>query len=190
MRIIGGKLKKKKLGKVPTFGIRPTSDRVRESIFNILGSLIREAVVLDLFAGTGAMGIEALSRGALKAVFIDRHSAAVEAIRKNLAACGLQERSRVIRWDIAKGLGCLRTAGDRFSLVFIDPPYGHGLVCQTLAHLHETGKLAAKARVVIEHSPAEAVDLEALQAGPVALFKENDCRRYGKTLVSFFEYVI
>ena len=190
MRIIGGKLKKKKLGRVPDSGIRPTADRVRESIFNILDALIPEAVVLDLFAGTGAMGIEALSRRASKAVFIDRHPAAVEAIRKNLSACGLLERARVIRWDIARGIGCLRAAGERFTIVFVDPPYGRGLAGPIFIHLHESGVLAAGARIVIEHSPEEVVDLRALHPHAPPPFDKVDDRRYGKTLVSFFEYVI
>lgn len=191
MRIIGGTLKKKKLGPVPAGGVRPTADRVRESIFNILAPLVRNAVVLDLFAGTGAMGIEALSRGAARAVFVDRHRASQAAIRKNLSACGLEPRSRVFAWDVARGgLERLSSQGDRFTLVFVDPPYGNGMILPALAGLHSAGVLAAGARIVAEHSPQETVDVEAAADGQEPVFVLLDRRRYGKTLVSFFGYMV
>jgi 16S rRNA (guanine966-N2)-methyltransferase len=190
MRIIGGKLKRKKLGPVPGRGIRPTADRVRESIFNILAPSIRQAVVLDLFAGTGAMGIEALSRGAAEAVFLDHGPKALAAIRKNISACGLDRHARTIHWDAAKGLGCLATLPHRFTLVFMDPPYRHGLVEPTLADLHAVGALAAGARIVVEHSREEPIQISIGETELTAVFPVVDSRRYGKTLVSFFGYVI
>ena len=190
MRIIGGKLKKKKLAPVPGKGIRPTTDRLRESIFNILSPRINGAVVLDLFAGTGAMGIEALSRGAAAAVFIDRSAAAVATINKNLATCRLETVSRVIRWNAAKNLDCLSRSEVRFDLVFIDPPYGAGLITPALRYLHQSGALAPGATVLVEHTPAEPLESDPGHLETAQAFRPFDRRRYGKTLVSLFEYVI
>lgn len=190
MRIIGGTLKKKKLVPVPGGHIRPTADRLRESIFNIVARRVRAAAVLDLFAGTGAMGIEALSRGAATAVFVDRDAAALATVKKNLTACRLEKSSRVIRWDAAKNLHCLAGTTDRFTLAFIDPPYGIGLVVPALEHLHQSGALDHGAAVVVEHTPSEQIVSELVQPGRKQVFAPVDQRRYGKTLVSFFEYVV
>jgi 16S rRNA (guanine966-N2)-methyltransferase len=190
LRVIAGRLKKKRLGPVPGRETRPTADRLRESIFAILGERVRGAEVLDLFAGTGAMGIEALSRGASAAVFVDLSRSAVAAIRKNLAACGLDSAARVLRWDASRNLACLRSEKNRFTLVFLDPPYGAGLILPALGHLHRSGALAAGALLVAEHTAAEGIEPGGSAPGAEAVFSPLDRRRYGKTLVSFFEYVI
>ncbi|MEA3417324.1 MAG: RsmD family RNA methyltransferase [Thermodesulfobacteriota bacterium] len=109
MRIIGGNLKAKKLYSARGRVVRPTSDRLRESIFNILSFHIKQAVVLDLFAGTGALGIEALSRGAESAVFVDIHNGALSIIKRNIKACELENKSKIIKWDIVKNLNCIKS---------------------------------------------------------------------------------
>jgi 16S rRNA (guanine(966)-N(2))-methyltransferase RsmD len=190
LRIIAGQLKRKKLGPVPGRQIRPTADRLRESIFNILRDRVQGAEVLDLYAGTGAMGIEALSRGAARAVFVDNSPAAVAAIKKNLAACGLEASARVIRWNAFRSLACLRSAEKRFTLVFIDPPYAAGMISATLAHLHQSEALAAGAELVVEHTPAETITVAPCACCREAVFSLLECRRYGKSLVSFFEYMV
>ena len=134
MRIISGRLKGRKLKSVRGARTRPTADRVRESLFNILGpESVRDAVVLDLFAGTGALGIEALSRGAARAVFVEKAQPAVTVLKSNLAACELTQTARVIQWDILKNLNCLKHCEKPFTLVFLDPPYDRGMVKTTLA---------------------------------------------------------
>jgi 16S rRNA (guanine966-N2)-methyltransferase len=190
MRVIGGMLKKRRLSPVPGRGTRPTADRLRESIFNILGDRVREAEVLDIFAGTGAMGIEALSRGAAGAVFVDNSAAAVAAVRKNLTACGLDAVARVIRWDASRNLSCLSAEKKRFTLVFLDPPYGAGMILPSLANLHRCRTLVPGAELVVEHSPAEPIELPDAAPRSTPLFSLTDRRRYGKTLVSFFEYML
>jgi 16S rRNA (guanine966-N2)-methyltransferase len=111
---------------------RPTADRIKESVFNILGHRVQSRNVLDLFAGTGALGIEALSRGATSAVFIDQAKAALTAIRTNIRNLALDNCARVIQWNISNGLKCLRSAPVPYDLVFMDPPYeihaGHGFI--------------------------------------------------------------
>ncbi len=120
MRVIAGEAKGKRLQAPRGATTRPASDRLRESIFGTLGDRCVDANVLDLFAGSGSMGIEALSRGAARATFVERDAAAVTAIRRNLDATGFAGRSRIARGDVAS---FLRVTTDRFDLVFCDPPY-------------------------------------------------------------------
>ena len=179
MRIIGGQLRGKKLISPRDRSVRPTSDRLRETIFNILASQVEGAAVLDLFAGTGALGIEALSRGAVSAWFVDRSRTTLSLLEKNLSACRLKDRSRCIRRDLEKDYHFLKTADPAFSLVFIDPPYARGLVQPALERLLKSRAMTPGALVVVEHSSAEPL------ASPGEGYRLEDQRRYGKTLVSF-----
>lgn len=163
---------------------RPTADRVRESIYNIISARVTNASVLDLFAGTGILGIEALSRGARFALFIDNCPAPIQIIRKNLIACRFETRARVVQHDIQNGLRWLKTDGTPFSLVFVDPPYHQALIGGALSHLHDSGALSPDALIVVEHSIA--APLTELPPG----FIRIDERNYGKTLVSFINYTI
>lgn len=184
IRIIGGDLKRRRLATAPDRSIRPTGDRIREAIFNIIGARVRGAVVLDLFAGTGALAIEALSRGAAAAVLIDHHRLSLNLIHRNLRACGLESRGRVVQWDITGNLNCLASQHPRFNLVFMDPPYGRDLVAPALEHLQRSGALAPHARLMVEHGAQESlVDMPDD-------FALADQRRYGKTLVSFLTYML
>lgn len=180
MRIIGGTLRGRKLGAVRGRAIRPTSDRVREALFNILGALPVDAAVLDLFAGTGALGIEALSRGAAQAVFIDNASSHLSVLRKNIAHCGLERCSRIFQWDIVRNLRCLQDYQRTFDLVFLDPPYGKGMLEPALRHLAAADVLTRDATIVIEQDAREAM----IVAAPA--FRREDERRYGHTRLSFF----
>ncbi len=184
LRIISGDLRGKKLRSVPGQAIRPTADRLRESIFNILSLRVVDAVVLDLFAGTGALGIEALSRRAKSAVFVERRREAIAIIASNIKSCALDNRSTLIKWNIIDNLNCLKSIRPAFDLVFIDPPYNQNLIRPTLIHLDRCGCLNKEACLVIEHSYVERIpeDLSAFQIA--------DQRKYGKTLVSFLNYVI
>lgn len=178
LRIIAGDLRGCRLAAVPGVSTRPTADRTRESIFNILGNAVRGVRVLDLFAGTGAFGIEALSRGAATAVFVEIGRQALKVLNGNLATCRLEERARVIRWDARRNLNCLRQNVAPFQLVFMDPPYQAGLVTPALHHLESARCLAPGARVVVEHG-------DEVPVMDAALFAVEDRRRYGKTQVSF-----
>jgi 16S rRNA (guanine966-N2)-methyltransferase len=157
---------------------------LRESIFNIIAGWVPDAVVLDLFAGTGAYGIEALSRAARSAVFIDNSRLAISIISRNLALCRLETRSRVIRKDITAGLDGLSVSGGPFDLVFMDPPYNRQLVVACLQHLQNSTILARGTLLVVEHSPQEPIP------GDWSRFLLRDQRRYGKSLVSILEYVL
>ncbi len=182
IRIISGNNRGKKLMTLHGAITRPTAERMREALFNILSHTIRGACVLDLFAGTGALGIEALSRGAEYAVFIDNYRPAVKIIEKNCASCNLEAKSRVIHWDIVKNLNCLARDFPKFNLVFMDPPYSTGVIEITLSNLHTCNALTRNAVVVVEHSSSESIDAEKIT------FDISDQRRYGKMTFTFLTY--
>jgi len=178
MRIIGGDRRKKKLIAVPGLSTRPTSDRVKETLFNIIQTRVRGAFVLDLFSGTGALGLEALSRGADHCLFVDSQKQALDTCRKNISACKYDEKSTVIQWDIAKNLNCLSRYSKPMDLVFIDPPYKKGLADLALAHLVQVGAIAPDGLVIVEHAAGDPPEF-----GDVLSLTET--RKYGKTALSF-----
>jgi len=187
VRIIAGKARGRKLAAPgPRLGelIRPTSDRAREALFNIIAARIPGARVLDLFAGTGALGLEALSRGADSAVFVDRDPAALALIEKNIAACGFAGQSKVLRGDLGRGLCFLAkdNHGLPFDLVFLDPPYGKGLAQATLRELTTVfpALLASGAMIILEDSSASACQETY---GP---WRCVDRRRYGEAGFWFY----
>ncbi|MBI9076501.1 MAG: 16S rRNA (guanine(966)-N(2))-methyltransferase RsmD [Desulfatibacillum sp.] len=184
MRIIAGTLKGRKLQPIKIPGIRPTSDKVREAIFSILHQRVNNANVADLFAGTGAMGMEAMSRGASQCVFVDDNPLALELISANLKTFGLDDNTQAIRWDAAKNLLCLKRTGLSFDLVFADPPYAMDAVQSTLDNLARANILNPEATVVFETAYNKNI-LEKTDA-----FSRSDQRKYGKTLVSFFRFML
>lgn len=180
MRIVGGRLRGRALKRPGSDAIRPTADRLRETVFNILahsyGNPVAGARVIDLFAGTGAMAIEALSRGADFALFVDVSAQACAIARANLAALELDGAARILQRD-ARKLGAA-PEGESFTLAFLDPPYGKGFVPPTLKALRDGSWLDKDALVVIEeHAGAEV----ALPEG----FVVRETRRYGVAQVVF-----
>ena len=175
MRIVGGRLRGRALAGPQSPAIRPTADRLREALFNILmhayGDPVSGARVLDLFAGTGALGLEALSRGAKFAQFIDDGAEARALIRQNVEALGLAAATRIFRRDATK-LGAAHPVAP-FSLVFLDPPYGKGLAEQALASALDGGWLTGEALIIVEES--------AGVFKPPDGFEETERRRYDDT---------
>ena len=184
LRIIAGDLKGRKLRSVHGTKTRPTANRTREAIFNILASQTPDSRVLDLFAGTGAFGIEALSRRAETAVFIDIDNAALSVLKANIESLSLERQTQIIRWDLIKNLKCLNPLDIAFDLVFMDPPYRKNMIEPTLRNLHISQSLVSGTRVIIEHSQREPV-----VAGKLP-YEIADQRKYGKTLVTFLDYVV
>ena|SRR5579862_5482719 len=178
MRIIGGRLKGRVLHGPADDAIRPTSDRLRETIFNILTHAyddpVTDAAVIDLFAGTGAMGLEALSRGGRKALFVEDASKARALIRANVEALGLGGATRIFRRDALK-LG-QAPAGERFSLAFLDPPYGKGLAPPALTALRGGGWLQDNALVVVEEAAGTEIKWPAG-------YELIEARTYGDTQI-------
>ena len=159
MRVVGGRLRGRNLAAPASREIRPTADRLRESLFNILvhayENPVEDARVLDLFAGTGALGIEAISRGAGFALFVDNGAEARALLRNNVEALGLGGVTKVFRRD-ATNLGPAHPV-EPFSLVFLDPPYGKGLAEKALASLRDGGWLTKEALLVVEEAKAAAL---------------------------------
>jgi 16S rRNA (guanine966-N2)-methyltransferase len=182
MRVISGRMKGRKLSTLPGSTVRPTADRVKEAMFSILGPKPVAADVLDLYAGSGALGIEAISRGARSAVFIDRSLKVKKILGRNLDVCNITARATVVQWDIQKNLNCLKTFPHPFDLIFMDPPYGHALVARTIGHLITSQCLSDDAIIVAEHEPG-------LEFDPFdAALTLSDTRRYGSNQLSFFQY--
>jgi 16S rRNA (guanine(966)-N(2))-methyltransferase RsmD len=151
VRVIAGSAKGRRLTTLRTLALRPTPDRVREALFNILGERIVDAAVLDLFAGSGAIGLEALSRGAHVAVFVEVHEPACRLIDKNLLRCGLQEQAVVWCRDVLQAIPALKTQKRMFDVIFLDPPYQTSLLEETLQQLGDGCMLTAAGQVIAEH---------------------------------------
>lgn len=172
MRVVAGRYRGRRLVAPPGDATRPTSDRVREALFSVLGPSVQGARVLDLFAGSGALGIEALSRGAAEAVFVDRAPKAIEAVRANLAALGIE--AGVHRIEARAWLRAASARADAYDLVFLDPPYRRaGELGRELSE-GLAAVLAPGARVVTESDRRDPLELGL----PV-----SDERRYGDTVI-------
>jgi len=180
MRIIAGSRKGFRLGPVKGRRVRPTQDRIREAVFNILeqdGPFIN---VADLFAGTGAMGLEALSRWSGKALFVDADPAVIAGLGENLQRLKLAESGRFLLRDLSRGVGFLKKLGAPFDLIFLDPPYGRNW-CLKLVPEILTGKLLEETGTLV---------LEQDQGDPspeaVGSWKAADQRHYGRTKITFY----
>ncbi len=179
MRVIAGSARGIPLESVPGSGTRPISDRVKEALFDILGEAVVEARVLDLFAGTGSVGIEALSRGAQYAVFVEKAPRATATIRANLHRTGLQARARVVQADVFR---FLTGEPEPFDLIYIAPPQYQGLWSKTLLTLEaHPGWLSAEGLIVVQIFPKEFEPPPAL-----TYFQLTDRRRYGSTLLCLY----
>lgn len=180
IRVIAGELRGRRLRVPAGSGVRPTADRVREALFDILGDTVVGARVLDLFAGSGALGIEALSRGARDASFVERDRRALAALRENLERLGLGTRSTVLRGDALARLSD-ECRGDGFDLVLADPPY-EDPIGPVLTALGRPGWLTGGARVVFERGPG-APPLP--RAGQLSLYRSA---RYGQSRLDFYRW--
>ncbi|MBW2050355.1 MAG: 16S rRNA (guanine(966)-N(2))-methyltransferase RsmD [Deltaproteobacteria bacterium] len=184
MRITGGQIRGRRLHTPRGLLVRPTSDRVREAVFNILGQRLPGLNVLDIFSGTGSLGIEALSRGAVSAIFIDRLRQAIDLIRKNIDSCGYGDRGTILRWDLTKGVpwGHPLLRKRRLDLVFVDPPYSRNLAIPALTGISQGKGLNAGARVVVES--AKGSDLPPAFSS----LQKVDARIYGDTEITIYEF--
>lgn len=183
MRIIAGRFKSRLITSPKGVYIRPTSDLVKESLFNMLGGFIIDKDALDLFSGTGNLGIEALSRGAKSCVFVDNNHRCVTAIKKNLEALGIKEDIEVISRDGFKYIKESNQKGLIFDLIFLDPPYYEGIIKKSLILLDNYNIINPSGIVVAEHykkddlpQPQELINLK--------LYRQE---RYGGTILSFYK---
>ncbi|HET6362185.1 MAG TPA: 16S rRNA (guanine(966)-N(2))-methyltransferase RsmD [Gemmatimonadota bacterium] len=179
MRVIAGEFRGRRLASARANGLRPTADRVREALFSILGSDVEDARVLDLYAGTGALALEAMSRGAESAVCVERSAAALGALERNVRDLGLGERVAIERGDVLAFARRLRGETDRFDVVFCDPPYADPLEPVLESVVAERWWTRA---AVVEHAASRR---PATMPGT-----EVDTRRYGDTGISIFRRVV
>jgi 16S rRNA (guanine966-N2)-methyltransferase len=183
MRITGGQAKSRVLSSPKGLKIRPTTDQVREAIFNIIGQDLSGLKVLDLFAGTGSLGLESLSRGALSALFIDSSQQSVNLIKKNLAICGYEGSGAVLRKDLGRGIPLNHPLIKGIvDLVFLDPPYRNKIIPFLLEELSTEEVVSSGSLVVAESSKNEELPVS------VKNFQMVDTRLYGITRISIYEY--
>ncbi|MCF8032173.1 MAG: 16S rRNA (guanine(966)-N(2))-methyltransferase RsmD [Desulfarculaceae bacterium] len=178
LKITGGELRGRVIKAPPGLGTRPTAAKMRQALFNILGPAVDQARVADFFAGSGALGLEALSRGAAACLFVEKSTAVARLLRANLEALDLAERGRVLTKSLAAAAPALEAQGP-FDLVLADPPYNRGQVAKLLALVAERKLLAPRGRLIVEHAPQERPE------APSGL-RASDLRRYGQSELSFF----
>lgn len=174
MRVISGSRRGKKLVSPRSDDVRPTLDRVKESVFNMLAFSVSDASVLDLFAGSGALGIEALSRGARNAVFVDKSNASLEIVKENLCLTSFMEKAECFCMEFDKYLMACDKA---FDLIFLDPPYADGLLDEALRLIHKQNLLSDGGYIICES------DGEPCFVPDDALFKIHRSKRYGRVQI-------
>ena len=180
MRIIGGDAKGRRLSLPKGCRIRPTSDRIKEALFNLIHPILGKSF-LDLYAGSGNVGLEALSRGATKAVFIERNPALINVIGENLHECGFSGRYEILALDVRQGIRLLENKQEVFDILFADPPYEKGLIEDTIRLIGKSSLVSQDGLTVMQHSIRE----EIIDLGPFELF---DQRRYSDTILSFLKF--
>ncbi len=183
MRIIAGDFKGKKLIPIKGVKIRPTSDKIKAAIFNILGSSIKDKKILDLFSGTGALGIEAVSRGAEFCIFMDNNKYSLSVINKNVNLCRIENRTRIIKKDIIGLDKIINYANYQFDILFLDPPYKANIIDSVMKKISQTVFQDSKVIIIAEHS------IKTKLSQIITPFILYDTRKYGNTAVSFFRQV-
>jgi 16S rRNA (guanine966-N2)-methyltransferase len=182
VRVISGTAKGRTLKAVPGNGTRPTTDKVKEAIFSMIGPYFDGGAVLDLFAGTGALGIEALSRGMERAVFVDGDKRSIEIVAHNLKVTRLEELAEVYRNDALRALKAMAKRDVRFRLVFLDPPYKLRTIETLISTLHTLNLLESEATIVVEHEAD--YECEERIGRAVRIRRVN----YGDTAVSIYSF--
>lgn len=182
MRIISGELKNRKLKMPSSRDVRPTSQKVRKAIFDVLGGVIEGKQVLDLFSGSGAIGFEALSAGAAHVTFVEKKKLSLRIIRENVSSLNVNQRCTIISCDVLGSLDSLHAKAAQYDVVFADPPYLGGLAKKCLLKISNCDILLAPAIVVIEHYKKD--ELPEI-CGNLKLWQ---LKNYGETLVSFYTH--
>lgn len=183
MRVISGKARGTKLSSIESLSTRPTLDRVKESLFNIIQNNLRGAVVLDLFAGSGQLGIEALSRGADKAYLCDINRDAVKMIKQNLEKTKLNDKAVVINEDYKKALRTLNT-NEKFDIIFIDPPYKEDIAVDSIINIIHESRLKENGIIIIE---TDEIERDLREINKIENIKIIDQRKYGRASLIFIK---
>lgn len=179
MRVISGKVRGLKLDAPKNDDVRPTTDRVKESLFNIINPYVLEAKVLDLFAGTGSLGIECLSRGASECVFVDVSKESLNIVRSNIKKARVENESKILNLDFKDAIK--RLSGQKFDIIFMDPPYYKDMFINALQGVDNANLLSENGIIMIEH---DSKDSFSQNIGNLVPFKS---KKYGKTTLTFYK---
>ncbi|MGM0419112.1 MAG: 16S rRNA (guanine(966)-N(2))-methyltransferase RsmD [Thermodesulfobacteriota bacterium] len=181
MRISGGELLRREIKTPKGNDTRPTSGVVRESIFNIIGNSALDIRVLDLYSGSGAFGIEAISRGAASCIFAEKEALPLKCIEKNLKTLKIEDKGEILKKNLPDQIKTIYCK-ESFDLIFLDPPYSNNLLNKTLEEIRKTNLASDKTLIIAEHSKKEMPDS--------SFFELLQTRKYGKSLVSFFNCML
>lgn len=179
MRIISGKARGTKLYTLDGINTRPTLDRVKESLFNIIQEKLLDAIVLDLFSGSGALGLESISRGANKAILCDNNINSIDIIKKNTIKCHFEQKVKIICKDYKK---CLNTINEKIDIIFIDPPYDKNIAVNAIKMILDNDLLKEDGLIVLETDEEER---EIEQLNNIKNINIQDLRRYGRVKLIF-----
>lgn len=180
VRVVSGSAKGRPLKSVPGTGTRPTTDKVKEAVFSMIGPYFDGGTVLDLFAGTGGLGIEALSRGMESAVFVDMEPKSIDTVRANLKTVKLEAQAEVYRNDAGRALSAMEKRGKVFDLVFLDPPYRLKHGAELMQTMLQKGLLSEEALIVLEHESGYAYPED------IPGFRQTKHAVYGETTISIY----
>ena len=181
MRVISGTAKGTKLNSIEEMSTRPTLDRVKEALFNIVQTKIEDSIVLDLFSGSGALGLESLSRGAKKAVLCDKSYEAIDIIKKNINKTHFEEKTKVLCMDYKK---CLSTIDEKFDLIFIDPPYKLDIAVNSAEIILDNNLLSPDGIIIIETDEEER---EIQKIKKLSNIEIINLRTYGRVKLIFLK---
>lgn len=180
LRVISGKARGLKLNTPKNEDVRPTTDRVKESLFNIINGYIIEGEILDLFAGTGSLGIECLSRGADKCVFVDLSKSSIDIIKSNIKKARVEDNSEVVNLDYKNAIDRVKNNSYSFDIIFMDPPYYENMFIDALTRIGESNILKDDGIIVVEH------DTKQEFPDNVGKLVKSKSRKYGNTTLTFY----
>ncbi|MGL4913795.1 MAG: 16S rRNA (guanine(966)-N(2))-methyltransferase RsmD [Romboutsia sp.] len=181
MRVISGKVRGLKLNTPKNEDVRPTTDRVKESLFNMINQYIMESNVLDLFAGTGSLGIECLSRGAKKCTFVDISQESIELTKSNIKKARVENESIILKSDFKDAIGKLKLQGNKFDVIFMDPPYYKNMFIDALEKIDNAELLDEEGIIVIEHDSKEDFPEN------IGRLEKYKSKKYGSTTITFYK---
>lgn len=184
MRVISGNRKGLRLKSVPGQSTRPTSDKVKESIFNMIGPYFDGGIMLDLYAGSGAIGLESLSRGMEKAIFVDRDKKAIETIYRNIELAKAEKEAEVFRTEAKRALKAILKDNRKFDLIFLDPPYAKEQLHKDLAFIETNELVQENGFIVVEHSVKVAIDENIIS------FEKIRDEKYGDTKIIIYQHIM
>lgn len=180
LRVISGKARGLKLNAPKNEDVRPTTDRVKESLFNIISEYIIDGDVLDLFAGTGSLGIECLSRGANKSVFVDLKRSSIDIVKSNIKKARVEDNSEVLNLDYKLAIDKLKAKSYKFDMIFMDPPYYENLFIDALKKIDESNILKEDGIIIVEHDTKEEFPEN------IGKLTKERSKKYGNTTLTFY----